>query len=216
MWKEPRAAVRDLIRSDVGRPNNQASNLDFIRARFSATFWIYRRCTWLILPSAYCSPSEQVRTIHPFIHPPTTMSAPARTPMGAKKPIPAAVKPQQKKPIPAAVRPQTNAKKPIPAAVRPQTRPAASKPPPTNNIATKTGSVTPRAPASNAVSRAPAANKPSAPSAGGQGAAQAPSMGNWINRTVQNSVAGVGNYAGGFVNSIADSVNKVGDGVGAS
>ncbi|KAK0791309.1 hypothetical protein LTR75_011804 [Friedmanniomyces endolithicus] len=144
------------------------------------------------------------------------MSAPARTPMGAKKPIPAAVKPQQKKPIPAAVRPQTNAKKPIPAAVRPQARPAASKPPPTNNIATKTGSVTPRAPASNAVSRAPAANKPSAPSAGGQGAAQAPSMGNWINRTVQNSVAGVGNYAGGFVNSIADSVNKVGDGVGAS
>ncbi|KAK1813249.1 hypothetical protein LTR12_012380 [Friedmanniomyces endolithicus] len=143
------------------------------------------------------------------------MSAP-RTPMGAKKPIPAAVKPQQKKPIPAAVRPQTNAKKPIPAAVRPQTRPAASKPPPTNNIATKTGSVTPRAPASNAVSRAPAANKPSAPSAGGQGAAQAPSTGNWINRTVQNSVAGVGNYAGGFVNSIADSVNKVGDGVGAS
>ncbi|KAK0361626.1 hypothetical protein LTR94_022558 [Friedmanniomyces endolithicus] len=125
------------------------------------------------------------------------MSAP-RTPMGAKKPIPAAIKPQQKKPIPAAVRPQTNAKKPIPAAVRPQTRPAASKPPPTNNIATKTGSVTPRAPASNAVSRAPAANKPAASSAGGQGAAQAPSTGNWINRTVQNSVAGVGNYAGGF------------------
>ena len=135
------------------------------------------------------------------------MSAP-RTPMGAKKPIPAAIKPQQKKPIPAAVRPQTNAKKPIPAAVRPQTRPVASKPPPTNNIATKTGTVTPRAPASNAVSKAPAANK--------QGAAQAPSTGNWINRTVQNSVAGVGNYAGGFVNSIADSVNKVGDGVGAS
>ncbi|KAK0896838.1 hypothetical protein LTR02_011026 [Friedmanniomyces endolithicus] len=131
------------------------------------------------------------------------MSAPARTPMGAKKPIPAAVKPQQKKPIPAAVRPQTNAKKPIPPPCAPRRDPR-----PRNRLRPTTSRLR-RVPA-------PAANKPSAPSAGGQGAAQAPSMGNWINRTVQNSVAGVGNYAGGFVNSIADSVNKVGDGVGAS
>ncbi|EMC95213.1 hypothetical protein BAUCODRAFT_531787 [Baudoinia panamericana UAMH 10762] len=39
---------------------------------------------------------------------------------------------------------------------------------------------------------------------------------NWINRTVQSSVANVGNYAGGFIHSIGDSVNAVGDGIGAS
>ncbi|KAK3063154.1 hypothetical protein LTR53_019037, partial [Teratosphaeriaceae sp. CCFEE 6253] len=47
-------------------------------------------------------------------------------------------------------------------------------------------------------------------------AAEAPKAGNWINRTVQNSVAGVGSYAGGFVNNIGDSVNKVGEGLGAT
>ncbi|CZT17803.1 uncharacterized protein RCC_03639 [Ramularia collo-cygni] len=47
-------------------------------------------------------------------------------------------------------------------------------------------------------------------------AAEAPKAGNWINRTVQNSVAGVGNYASSFVYGIGNSVNKVGEGVGNS
>lgn len=38
--------------------------------------------------------------------------------------------------------------------------------------------------------------------------------GNWVSKTIQNSVAGVGNYAGGFINSIGANVNKVGQGVG--
>ncbi|EME38296.1 hypothetical protein DOTSEDRAFT_29360 [Dothistroma septosporum NZE10] len=39
--------------------------------------------------------------------------------------------------------------------------------------------------------------------------------GNWVSKTIQNSVAGVGSYAGGFFNSIGASVNKVGEGVGS-
>ncbi|KAK5134632.1 hypothetical protein LTR08_006288 [Meristemomyces frigidus] len=46
--------------------------------------------------------------------------------------------------------------------------------------------------------------------------AEAPKAGNWINRTVQNSVAGVGNYGASFVYSLGGGVNKVGEGIGNS
>lgn len=58
-------------------------------------------------------------------------------------------------------------------------------------------------------SKAPAVKPQAAPKP-----AEGPKAGNWINRTVQGRVASVGNYAGGFINSIGDSVNKIGEGVG--
>ena len=66
------------------------------------------------------------------------MSTPAsRTPVGAKKPIPPAVKQQAKKPVPAAVKPQMNARKPVPAGVRPQTN--TPKPPASRNCPDEDG-----------------------------------------------------------------------------
>lgn len=63
----------------------------------------------------------------------------------------------------------------------------------------------------------PSATKPAtstATKAPAKPAQQPANEGNWLNRAVQNSVAGVGNYAGGFFTSIGNSVNKVGEGVG--
>lgn len=45
-------------------------------------------------------------------------------------------------------------------------------------------------------------------------AAALPKEGNWLNQTVQNTVAGAGGYVGGLINSVGGSVNKVGDGLG--
>jgi hypothetical protein len=47
-------------------------------------------------------------------------------------------------------------------------------------------------------------------------AEQAPKADNWISRTVQSKVQQVGDYAGGWVNSIADKVNGVGESIGNS
>lgn len=45
-------------------------------------------------------------------------------------------------------------------------------------------------------------------------AEQGDKAGNWISRMVQGQVQRVGDYAGGYVNSIGDGVNKIGEGIG--
>lgn len=105
------------------------------------------------------------------------------------------------------------------------TKPAANRGPakPAQRAAVQSQS-RPR-PAPGALKPSPAKNPPTRPAApknptaaslqkAGPAQSNAPKAGNWINRTVQNSVAGVGNYAGGFITSIGNSVNKVGEGIG--
>ena len=117
----------------------------------------------------------------------------------AKKPAPPAVKPQTKavaaprKPPPAARPPPTATKKPIPRA---PTKPASPAP----NTVKSVSKPAVKAPQARAVKAAPAA--------------EAPKADNWISRTVQSKVQQAGDYAGGWVNSIADRVNGVGESIG--
>ena len=93
-----------------------------------------------------------------------------------------------KKPAPAPIRPQSApVKKPVPAAPRPQ-----------NSAVAKTSSTVTKA-----------------PSQATKQAQEAPKAGNWISRTVQAQVQKVGDYAGGYVLGIGDSVNKVGENLGS-
>jgi len=66
------------------------------------------------------------------------------------------------------------------------------------------------------VGRKTSTTKPTtaAPKVASQQQDATPAAGNWINRTVQNSVAGVGTYASSLVYGVGDSVNKVGEGIG--
>ncbi len=94
--------VRDLIRSDVGRPNNmnQASNLNFTRARFSATSWIHRLrvgpILFLCVPLRNCTKHHQP-PIHPLTHPPCPH--PAR-PWALKSPSQQQSSPNRRNPSP--------------------------------------------------------------------------------------------------------------------
>lgn len=131
-----------------------------------------------------------------------------------------------KKPVPAPVRAQsTGAKKPVPAPVKPQTRTSAPSKPsttvsrapakPSTPSAAKTPYKPPTKTASAPSQPAKAATQvKQAPAQAKQQAPEAPKADNWISRTVQAQVQRAGDYAGGFVNSIGDSVNKVGEGIG--
>ncbi|KAK4499036.1 hypothetical protein PRZ48_009548 [Zasmidium cellare] len=59
----------------------------------------------------------------------------------------------------------------------------------------------------------PSGTKPPAKAAPAKQAAP-PKEGNWLNQTVQNTVAGAGGYVGGLINSVGGGVNKVGEGIG--
>lgn len=160
-----------------------------------------------------------------------------------KKPVPTPIKPQattNKKPIPRAVQqPKTSyttgAKKPAPAPVKPQNKPAVA---PGSTAAAKKKPAPPKTAGSykdtsssyqdksssysntagnktsgNATAQAlKAASTPQAKAQ--QTAEQGQKSDNWISRMVQGQVQRVGDYAGGFVNGIGASVNKVGENVG--
>ncbi|EME79418.1 uncharacterized protein MYCFIDRAFT_208781 [Pseudocercospora fijiensis CIRAD86] len=85
---------------------------------------------------------------------------------------------------------------------RPTPAPGALKPSPATNPRTKSKSSAPKNPTAASLRKV------------GPAPSNAQKSGNWVNRTVQNSVAGVGNYAGAFITSIGNSVNKVGEGIG--
>lgn len=143
----------------------------------------------------------------------------------AQKPVPRPVSqpPAKKKPVssnpnlptkkPAPTPRTTPAQKPVPRAPAPQTKKPAPTPPTSQS---KKPASAPRAKApapsgggvSGAATKALSKAKPTIP------AADEPKAGNWINRTVQERVAGIGSYAGGLVNSVGDSVNAVGAGIG--
>ncbi|TKA23021.1 hypothetical protein B0A50_07239 [Salinomyces thailandicus] len=114
-------------------------------------------------------------------------------------------------------RTQTTRPPPTRAPIRGPQAPVAARPIQTNAVARK--------PPTSAT-RVPAPRQPQQPSALANVATNAASTvtataanaasPNWINRAVQSQVANVGNYASGFVYSIGNGVNKVGDGIGGS
>lgn len=98
--------------------------------------------------------------------------------------------------------------KPIPnQAVSKQTSPSSK----TVTSSPKSPQAVRKAPAQ--VSRPQSSQQPKKPPPP-QAAQEQPQATNWLNRTVQNGVAYVGDYAGGLVNSVGDSVNRVGEGIG--
>ncbi|EGP87176.1 unnamed protein product [Zymoseptoria tritici ST99CH_1A5] len=100
--------------------------------------------------------------------------------------------------------------KPIPPPTKTSNRSPAPKNPPTKKPAPKPPAKSPSGP-TKPVPAGVRSNPTKNPTA--KPAEPAPT-GNWINRTVQNSVAGVGNYAGSLITGVGNSVNKVGMGVG--
>ncbi len=112
--------------------------------------------------------------------------------------MPAPVKPQAK---PSTAPGSTAAKKPAPAAVRPQA--PRSTPSAARSTVTKPNST------AQALQKASQPQAKAAPAA-----AEEAGAGNWISRMVQGQVQKVGDYAGGYINGIGGSVNKVGEGIG--
>lgn len=160
------------------------------------------------------------------------MSKQQPTPKPTKKPVPAPVQPQKTAAQrPPAHQPQKTTttttqkapvKKPAPAPVKPQNK---------STVPAKTSTTATRAPAKPSTPAAktpyePPTQQPKTtqakqlaqftqqPAQSQQRAPQGEKADNWISRTVQSQVQRAGDYAGGFVNSIGDKVNKFGEGVG--
>ena len=129
---------------------------------------------------------------------PAVAKAPNRVPAGGPRTV---------IPVKGPAKPQTPVSRaPVAKPATPVSRPAVPR------------TATPKAAVPKVAPPRAAATKAGAPRPGAVKAAPpaAPKTGNWINRTVQQGVAGVGTYGAGYVYSLGGKVNGIGEGIGNS